>query len=146
MAEEAEELNKARQETVRMPLVVPKNLAKNLPFKSKSKVAIINDPENENRRRRTNLLQKLNLPTVRPFKNQFMNENDKKIYSLVQRLGTIQKVTKKEAHDKLQKRIAEKQKVADKRDQIVQKSLTEKKKKRFAKLQHKGKYKAKNKD
>ena len=50
-------------------------------------------------RRQTNLLEALNLPTKRPFKKMFMNENDKKIYSMVQRLAHLDKdytKTKKE--------------------------------------------------
>ena len=35
------------------------------------------------KRRQTNLLEALNLPTKRPFKKMFMNEDDKKIYSMV---------------------------------------------------------------
>jgi ribosome biogenesis protein BMS1 len=91
MGEEEEKIKQLRDERVRMPLHVPKHITQNLPFKSKAKVKQLHDFEGENRRRRTNLLQKLNLPSKRPFKSQFMNESDKKIYSLVQRLNTIDK-------------------------------------------------------
>jgi ribosome biogenesis protein BMS1 len=146
MADEEQELKRKRDETVKMPLIIPKNISKALPFKSKAKVAKLNDYDEIDRRRRTNLLQRLDLPTIAPFKTQFMNENDKKIYSLVQRLGTINNQTRQESHDKFQVKIAQKKKQKAIRDEIVQKSLTEKKKKRFSKLQGKNKYKMKNKD
>jgi hypothetical protein len=78
-----ENVETERNERVFAPLVVPKSIEEKLPFKSKQKVkAIHNDAEVENRRK-TNLLEALNLPTKRPFKKMFMNESDKKIFSMV---------------------------------------------------------------
>ena len=48
---------------------------------------MLNDFAKVDQARKTNLLEALNLPTKRPFKKMFMNEDDKKIYSMVQRLG-----------------------------------------------------------
>jgi len=47
---------------------VPKKIEENLPFKQKQRVAVINDGTDLDKRRQTNLLQALNLPTKRPFK------------------------------------------------------------------------------
>jgi hypothetical protein len=46
------------------------------------------------------LLQALNLPVKRPFKKMFMSEEDKKIYSMVQRLSQLDKTYKKEKKSK----------------------------------------------
>lgn len=35
------------------------------------------------KRRQTNLLERLNLPTKRPFKKGFMNQQEKQIHSMV---------------------------------------------------------------
>ena len=92
-----------------------------MPFKSKQKVKILLDNEEEERRRKTNLLEALNLPTKRPFKKMFMNEQEKKIHSMVQRLTQIGKSSekerqmKKEEHQgKVKKRLEKEQ---EKRDQ-----------------------------
>jgi hypothetical protein len=66
---------------------VPKAIQQALPFKSKVKVQVVNDQAKIDSRRKTNLLEALSLPTKRPFKKMFMNEDDKKIYSMVQRLS-----------------------------------------------------------
>jgi len=115
MGAEEDKLKQLRDERVTMPLYVPKNISKALPFKAKAKVQKLHDYADEDKRRRTNLLQKLNLPSKRPFKSQFMNENDKKIYSLVQRLNTIDKVKFQENKKRLDKMEAKKQQEAEER-------------------------------
>ena len=61
---------------------------------------VLNDKVAEDSRRRTNLLEALSLPTKRPFKKMFMNENEKKIYSFVQRLAHMDKDYRKEKKEK----------------------------------------------
>ena len=126
MREEEEKLKQARDEKVSMPLHVPKNITKALPFKSKAKVKLVHDFEGEDRRRRTNLLQKLNLPSKRPFKSQFLNNSDKKIYSLVQRLGTIGKQKYKENQKKLEVIDEKKKKEDAKREDAIKKARNRK--------------------
>lgn len=70
---------------------MPKKIEKELPFKQKQRVSILNDMTEQDRRRQTNLLTKLALPTKRPFKKAFMNEQEKKIHSMVQRLAHLDK-------------------------------------------------------
>lgn len=115
-----EKIDRERDERVFAPLQVPKAIASNLPFKSKEKVKVLNDGAAQDSRRKTNLLEALNLPTKRPFKKMFMNEQEKKIHSMVQRLAHLGKVymkekqEKREAHKKVvQKRVA---KETEKRD------------------------------
>jgi hypothetical protein len=67
-------VDRERDERVFAPLQVPKAIQSNLPFKSKQKVKVLEDKESEDKRRKTNLLDALNLPTKRPFKKMFMNE------------------------------------------------------------------------
>ena len=43
------------------------------------------------RKRQSNLLSKLSLPTKRPFKKMFMNEQEKQIHTMVQRLAHLDK-------------------------------------------------------
>lgn len=119
MREEEEKLKQIREERVKMPLHVPKHISEALPFKNKAKVKKLHDHEDEDKRRRKNLLQKLNLPTKRPFKAQFMNENDKKIYSLVQRLTTIDKLKYKENKKRLDKMEAKRQEDETKRQEAI---------------------------
>ena len=126
MREEEEKLKQIRDEKVNMPLHVPKNITKALPYKAKAKVKLIHDHEEEDRRRRTNLLQRLNLPSKRPFKSQFMNDSDKKIYSLVQRLGTIGKQKYKENQKKLGVISEKKQKEEAKREDAIKKARNRK--------------------
>jgi hypothetical protein len=78
-----EYVDRERDEKVFAPLVVPKGINKALPFKSKEKVKVFNDGTVVEKARQTNLLEALNLPTKRPFKKMFMNEDDKKIYTMV---------------------------------------------------------------
>jgi len=72
-----EEVDRARDERVHAPVQVPKAISTALPFKSKQKVEVLNDVTKVDRNRKTNLLEALNLPTKRPFKKMFMNEDDK---------------------------------------------------------------------
>lgn len=72
------------------------------------------------KRRQTNLLTKLSLPTKRPFKKTFMNEQEKQIHSMVQRLAHLDKEQSKKKQEgrvknaeKIRKR---EQKIQDKRD------------------------------
>ena len=78
-----ETIVRERDERVFAPLQVPKAIATNLPFKSKEKVKVLNDGASMDARRKNNLLEALNLPTKRPFKKMFMNEQEKKIHSMV---------------------------------------------------------------
>lgn len=78
-----EAVDRERDERVFAPLQVPKAIEANLPFKSKQKVKVLNEKSQEDQRRKTNLLEALNLPTKRPFKKMFMNDQEKKIYSMV---------------------------------------------------------------
>jgi ribosome biogenesis protein BMS1 len=95
-----ETVDREREERVFAPLQVPKSIASSLPFKSKEKVKVLNDRQGEDQRRKTNLLEDLNLPTKRPFKKMFMNEQEKKIHSMVQRLAHLGKVYMKEKQEK----------------------------------------------
>ena len=58
-------------------------------------------------RRKNNLLEALELPTKRPFKKMFMNEQEKKIHSMVQRLSQIGKVYEKDKQEKREKHVVE---------------------------------------
>lgn len=99
---------------------MPKAITESLPFKSKEKVKVFNEGVSIDKRRQTNLLEALNLPTKRPFKKMFMNEDDKKIYSMVQRLAHLDKDYTKEKKEKDAKRTDVKkkreQKVVEKRE------------------------------
>lgn len=46
------------------------------------------------------MLQALQLPTKRPFKQQFMNEQERKIHSMVQRLAMLDKDYAKDRQEK----------------------------------------------
>ena len=75
----------------------------------------------QDKRRQTNLLTKLSLPTKRPFKKAFMNEQEKQIHTMVQRLAHLDKeYTKKKliSHAASKERIRKReQKIQDKRDE-----------------------------
>ena len=101
-----DEIDQERDERVFAPLQVPKGIATNLPFKSKQKVKVLNDKSSEDSRRKNNLLEALNLPTKRPFKKMFMNEQEKKIHSMVQRLAHLGKVYEKDKQEKREKHVA----------------------------------------
>lgn len=100
---------------------MPKAISNQLPFKQKEKVKTYNDSQVIENKRQTNLLQSLNLPTKRPFKKMFMSEEDKKIYSMVQRLSQLEKHDHKLKKVKDAKRTDEKrkreQKVKEKREE-----------------------------
>ena len=92
-------------------LTVPKAIEANLPFKQKQRVSVVNDKTAIDKRRQTNLLERLNLPTKRPFKKAFMNNQEKAIHSMVQRLSLLDKehkkyevASKQKAVDRLSKR------------------------------------------
>lgn len=78
-----EDLDKAREERVFAGLTVPKGIEKALPFKQKQRVSVLNDMNEIDKRRQTNLLTKLSLPTKRPFKKMFMNDQEKQIHTMV---------------------------------------------------------------
>ena len=115
-----EHVDRERDEKVHAPLQIPKGIEENLPFKSKQKVKVLNDVTKIDKSRKTNLLEALNLPTKRPLKKMFMNEDDKQIYSMVQRLSQLDKTYTKEKKEKDTIRTEAKrkreQKVQDKRD------------------------------
>ena len=100
-------IDQERDERVFAPLQVPKAIATQLPFKSKQKVKVLNDKVFEDSKRKTNLLESLSLPTKRPFKKMFMNEQEKKIHSMVQRLAQLGKVYEKEKQEKRTKHVDE---------------------------------------
>jgi ribosome biogenesis protein BMS1 len=127
MQDEEQKLKQLRDERVSLPLNVPRHIASNLPFKAKAKINKINDKEDVEKRTRTNLLHKLNLPSKRPFKTQFMNESDKKIYSLVQRLGTIDKVKYQENKKRVDKLEAKKKETIEEWQEIARKKRNKEK-------------------
>jgi hypothetical protein len=67
------ELDRERAERVFAGLQVPKSIEANLPFKQKQRVKVLNDATDLDKRRQQNLLTALQLPTKKPFKQQFMN-------------------------------------------------------------------------
>jgi len=104
-----EHVQRERDERVFAPLQVPKAISNQLPFKQKEKVKTYNDSQVIENKRQTNLLQSLNLPTKRPFKKMFMSEEDKKIYSMVQRLSQLEK------HDHKLKKVKDAKRTDEKR-------------------------------
>ena len=80
----------------------------------------MNDMTDQDKRRQSNLLTKLSLPTKRQFKKAFMNEQEKQIHTMVQCLAHLDKEYAKKKHDS-RVRSAEQirnrdQKIQDKRD------------------------------
>ena len=108
-----------REERVFPNLVISKNLEKNLPFKKKNKNT--NDSKQENYH-----LKKLGLPYKKQIKS-YMTTNEKNIYSLMQRLQTLQNIKEKNL-----KKGTEKFKMKEKAEQEKQEML--KKKRRREKL------------
>ena len=99
---------------------MPRKIERDLPFRQKQRVSVLNDMTEQDKRRQSNLLTKLALPTKRPFKKAFMNEQEKQIHTMVQRLAHLDKeYTKKKQEsrvrsaDRIRKRD---QKIQDKRD------------------------------
>ena len=105
-----EHVDRERDEKVYAPMQVPKAITQQLPFKSKQKVEVFNDSTGIEKRRQTNLLEALQLPTKRPFKKMFMSDDDKKIYSMVQRLSQLDKDYTKEKKTKDAERSGAKKK------------------------------------
>lgn len=68
---------------------------------------VINDRAQVEQRRKTNLLEALSLPTKRPFKKQFLNEQEKKIHSMVQRLAQLGRDYEKDRKEKKAKHVQE---------------------------------------
>lgn len=95
-----ETVDRERDERVFAPLKVPQKLAASLPFKQQDKVRTYNDQTAIDKRRQTNLLTALNLPTKRPFKKMFMSKDERDTYSMVQRLGNLAKDYQKEKEQK----------------------------------------------
>lgn len=116
-----EAVDRERDERIFAPINVPKQISQALPFKSKQKVKTFNDKLAEDSRRKTNLLEALQLPTKRPFKKMFMNDQEKKIHSMVQRLAQLGKVYEKDKQEKREKHVKEvrkrEQKVNEKREE-----------------------------
>jgi len=108
-----------REERVFPNLVISKNLEKNLPFKKKNKNN--NDTKEENYH-----LKKLGLPYKKQIKS-YMTTNEKNIYSLMQRLQTLQNIKEKNL-----KKGTEKFKMKEKAEQEKLEML--KKKRRREKL------------
>ena len=69
-----EHVDRERDERIFAPIQVPKAIEANLPFKSKQKVKVLNDKAVEDKSRKLNLLEALQLPTKRPFKKLFLND------------------------------------------------------------------------
>ncbi|CDW84912.1 bms1l protein [Stylonychia lemnae] len=133
-----EVIDQERDERVFAPLQVPKAIESNLPFKSKQKVKVVNDKAAVDTRRKTNLLDALNLPTKRPFKKMFMNDQEKKIYSMVQRLAHLGKEYDKDRKEKKVQHVAAVKKRQAKIDEKRQEKSKEVRKERYRKSGKKG--------
>ena len=105
-----------REERVFPNLVISKNLEKNLPFKKKNKN--INDNKEENYH-----LKKLGLPYKKQIKS-YMTTNEKNIYSLMQRLQTLQNIKEKKL-----KKATENYKLKEKKEE-EKKEMLQKKRRR----------------
>ena len=106
-----------REERVFPNLVISKNLEKNLPFKKKNKN--INDNKEENYH-----LKKLGLPYKKQIKS-YMTTNEKNIYSLMQRLQTLQNIKEKKL-----KKATENFKIKTQKEEEKKELIQKKKKKR----------------
>ena len=107
-----------REERVFPNLVISKNLEKNLPFKKKNKNA--NDTKQENYH-----LKKLGLPYKKQIKS-YMTTNEKNIYSLMQRLQTLQNIKEKnlkKGEEKYKKKLKEEE---EKKEMLKKKRRREK--------------------
>ena len=116
-----------REERVFPNLVISKNLEKNLPFKKKNKV--LNDAKDENYH-----LKKLGLPYKKKIKS-YMTTSEKNVYSLMQRLQTLQNIKDKnlkKGEENYQKKVKEEKQKQDllskkrRREKLI-KSLKKKK-------------------
>ena len=112
-----------REERVFPNLVISKNLEKNLPFKKKNKN--INDNKEENYH-----LKKLGLPYKKQIKS-YMTTNEKNIYSLMQRLQTLQNIKEKKLKKATENFKIKTQKEEEKKELIQKKRRREKMAKSF---------------
>ena len=112
-----------REERVFPNLVISKNLEKNLPFKKKNKN--INDNKEENYH-----LKKLGLPYKKQIKS-YMTTNEKNIYSLMQRLQTLQNIKEKKLKKATENFKIKTQKEEEKKELIQKKRKREKMAKSF---------------
>jgi ribosome biogenesis protein BMS1 len=128
-----------REERVFPSLMIPKNLEKSLPFKSKNKInSAVKGKSLKYEEDDTFLLKKLNLPHNKPIKN-YLTENEKSIYSMLQRLQTIKNIKdkngKKYEKEKEQKLKQEEEKI----DKLKKKRRREQTIKNIKKKIHKDK-------
>ena len=114
-----------REERVFPSLVISKNLEKNLPFKKKNKN--INDTKEENYH-----LKKLGLPYKKQIKS-YMTTNEKNIYSLMQRLQTLQNIKEKKVKKAAENYKIKVQKEEEKKEALQKKRRREKMSKSFKK-------------
>ena len=112
-----------REERIFPNLVISKNLEKNLPFKKKNKN--INDNKEENYH-----LKKLGLPYKKQIKS-YMTTNEKNIYSLMQRLQTLQNIKEKKLKKATENFKIKTQKEEEKKELIQKKRRREKMAKSF---------------
>ena len=118
-----------REERVFPNLVISKNLEKNLPFKKKNKN--INDNKEENYH-----LKKLGLPYKKQIKS-YMTTNEKNIYSLMQRLQTLQNIKEKKVKKAAENYKLKVQKEEEKKEALQKKRRREKMAKSFKKKKNK---------
>ena len=114
-----------REERVFPNLVISKNLEKNLPFKKKNKN--VNDNKEENYH-----LKKLGLPYKKQIKS-YMTTNEKNIYSLMQRLQTLQNIKEKKLKKATENYKLKEKKEEEKKEILQKKRRTEKMSKSFKK-------------
>ena len=114
-----------REERVFPNLVISKNLEKNLPFKKKNKN--INDNKEENYH-----LKKLGLPYKKQIKS-YMTTNEKNIYSLMQRLQTLQNIKEKKLKKATENYKLKEKKEEEKKEILQKKRRREKMSKSFKK-------------
>ena len=112
-----------RPDRVFPKLMISKNLEKNLPFKSKSKTKTLKEKTETEQ----NFLKKYDLPYKKPLKS-YLTGSEKDVYSLVQRLQTINNLKEKKTkevkaeYDKDQKK---------KSDEILKKQKTRERERRL---------------
>jgi ribosome biogenesis protein BMS1 len=79
-----------REKKLFAPLIVPKSIMANLPFKAKEKVKEMESKE-VHKKETKNLLKSLSLPSKKPLK-VLLNEKEKKVYAMMQRLNTLKNI------------------------------------------------------
>ena len=114
-----------REERVFPSLVISKNLEKNLPFKKKNKN--INDNKEENYH-----LKKLGLPYKKQIKS-YMTTNEKNVYSLMQRLQTLQNIKEKKMKKATENYKLKMKKEEEKKEVLQKKRRRERMAKNFKK-------------